>query len=1174
MMRRTPTTTLLFACSLAALGQSNLRYVENRGQWPEPVLFKADAPAATIWVEHGAILIDRFDAAAIDRLHAAHAGRAPGNVDPVVHHHAVRLRFIGASGPVAVRKDGGSSDHFNYFIGNDPKHWAAHCRSWAHITMEELYPGVDLVIHAAGKVLKYDLVLDPGIDPAVVRFTYEGADDVRIARNQVIVGTSLGDLVEDIPAAWIEQHDGSRTPLTCSYSIDRSRTIGIACGRMPFDGRIVIDPTLEFSTYSGSTSDNFGYTATFDELGFLISGSSAFGQGYPTTTGAYDTSHNGGDGLGDGTDIAITKYDTTGSFLVWSTFIGGGGDDLPHSLICGADDDVFVLGSTSSTAFPTSATAFDPSWNGGTPFSPTGLGVNYVNGSDMIVARLSSDGSQLLASTYVGGSLNDGVNTATGLRFNYADEIRGEILLDDDDNVYVISTTQSIDFPTTSGAYQTSFAGGSHDGVAFRMDPLLTSLTWSTYFGGTNADAAYAGELDGNGNLYISGGTSSTDLPIIAGAVEDTYLGGSADAFVALLRSDGAALLRSTYWGSAAYDQCYFVEADSDGDVYLFGQTAAPSGELVFGAPYNQPDGGQFISKLMPDLDFGIWSSRFGNGSGAPNLSPTAFLVDHCRRIYIAGWGSTINVPGIPVLSTTGMPVTTDAYQGTTDGNDFYIGVFDIDMTALYYATFFGGAVSHEHVDGGTSRFDRRGRIYESVCAGCGGNDDFPSTPGAWSPTNNSSNCNNGVFKLDLDVPLVIAAAQAPDTVCAASPVTFENYSSGAVSYLWDFGDLGTSTAFEPVHAYAAPGLYTVTLTATDPASCNVEDSVQFEVFVDLPGPTVQAMDDTLVCGPVASVQLVASSFGTATGFIWSSSPLFTDTLNTSLADSTAVLGPAASGTYYVQAFNGSSCVAIDAVTITVSLADPQLTGDSLICADDTAALVLTGIDPGSTILWEPDDEIDSGQGSTVVSTTPDATTTYSVSVTSPSGCAWSSGITVQVSTVNGSDVQAGVDQSIVLPGTTVHLFAEPSSGVNYSWSPAGAVSDPSIANPTAVVEETTTFTLTVTDGICTRSDAVTVTVHELICGDPDIFVPNAFTPNGDGNNDVLFVRGRNITDLLFRIYDRWGEKVFETDDLAFGWDATYKGKEVDPAVFVWYLDATCADGQTVFMKGNTTVIR
>ncbi|HRN38174.1 MAG TPA: hypothetical protein PLL18_14810, partial [Flavobacteriales bacterium] len=216
---------------------------------------------------------------------------------------------------------------------------------------------------------------------------------------------------------------------------------------------LVIDPALSFSSYSGSTADNFGYTASFDSRGFLYSGSSAFGQGYPITTGAYDVTWNGGTGNQNvGTDIALTKWDTTGSFLIWSTYLGGSGDDLPHSLIVNDADELIVLGTTGSPNFPTTPSAFQSAFAGGTTFTPQGIGTRYPLGTDMVLSRLSADGGQLLASTYVGGSGNDGINNATGLHFNYADDMRGEVELTPAGNILVASCTQSSDFPATPGA--------------------------------------------------------------------------------------------------------------------------------------------------------------------------------------------------------------------------------------------------------------------------------------------------------------------------------------------------------------------------------------------------------------------------------------------------------------------------------------------------------------------------------------------------------------------------------------------------------------------------------------------------------------------------------------------------------------------------------------------------
>jgi gliding motility-associated-like protein len=1156
---RKPVLPALFLCSLAVHGQQAMRFIENRGQWPEQVTHRAELPGATIWCEGNAVLIDRYDAHTVNACHGDINCTPPATL----RHHAVRMRFLSATGTSRNTGELPLPGHHSYFIGHDPQRWAGGAKAYAAVTMHQVAPGCDARFREGNAGLKYDLVVAPGADPAAIRFAYEGADAIELRDGVLVINTSLGRLVERIPLAY-QDIDGERRTVPCSYTLHKG-VVGVKPGRYDPRHPLIIDPELAFATFSGSVSNNFGYTATFDKLGFLYSGSTAFGAQYPVTLGAYQTAWAGG-----GTDIALTKYDTTGSFLVWSTYIGGSAAEMPHSLIVDDNDELVMLGTTGSANFPTTPNAYDGTFAGGSAFTPAGLGLSYAQGCDMVVVRLNPTGTVLVGSTYLGGSANDGLNSAPGLRFNYADEVRGEVLLNDAGEVWVVSCTQSTNIPTTPGAAQTVFGGGSHDGYVARLSPAMDQLLYASFVGGSGADAAFAGELDAQQRLYVCGGTNSTDLPTTPNAVHPAFNGGSVDAFAARFNASGTQIEAMTYWGSDAYDQAYFVELDSDANVYLFGQTAAPAGQLIANASYVVDHGGQFITKLDADLGALLLSTRIGSGDGTPDISPTAFLVDVCDKIYTSGWGSSAGGLG-GSLTTAGLPVTPDAHQPTTDGHDLYLAVFDIDMSALLYATYYGGGVSPEHVDGGTSRFDRRGRVYQSVCAGCQGNSDFPTTPGAWSSTNNSGFCNNGVLKFDFDAPLVIAAFMVSDTICGPFAVPFSNLSSSGASYLWDFGDGTSSTQHSPVHTFPGPGTYTVTLTATDPLTCNEVDVAVRTVHVHAPAPVLQVMSDTLVCGPIDAFTLRADAAGTATTFIWSGSAAFTDPLNPP-QDSTATI--TSSGTYYVMVSNGSPCVAVDSVHVVVSNGDIRLTGDTLNCATDTARLVVTGADPGSSFLWEPDEGIVSGQGTAALSVIPTDNTTYAVQVSSPTGCTWSASVPVLVSPINGAAATATVDQGLVLPATTVQLNATPTSGVTYSWSPPTLVSDPQIADPTAVVYTTTTFTVTVSDGVCTRSASVTVRVHELVCGEPDIFVPNTFTPNGDGHNDVLYVRGRMIERMTFQVFDRWGEKVFETDDPHIGWDGTYKGRPVDPAVFVYHLTAWCVDGQKYFTKGNVTVVR
>ncbi len=1154
-----------FSC-LGLLAQGGGAFVENRGQWPARGEFKADLPGAAVWCERDGLLLDRY----------AHRYGAPdGSPHPrpiVTDHHVIRLRFLDAD--TAARSEGAGVQRgaYNFFVGHDPARWASGAHAFSAVIEHDLYPQIDLRWRTHGGILKYDLLLAAGADPAVIRFTYEGCDGLALKNDHLVIRTSLGDVTERIPIAY-QERNGTREPVPCRYRL-KGTQVSFALGAYDPSLPLVIDPTLEFSTYSGSTTDNFGYSASYDDDGFLYAGSSSFGNGYPTSTGAYQSFWAGGDGQGNipGTDMALTKFDTTGSFLIWSTMYGGSGDDLPHSLVVNGANQLYVLGTTGSPDLPTTVGAYDNSFGGGSAYTPQGIGVSYPFGADMVVAKFSADGTQLLGSTYLGGAFNDGHNSAPNLKVNYADEMRGEILLDGNESVIIVSCSTSPDYPTTAGAPQAVFGGGSHDGVVSRLNNTLSALTWSTFFGGNDADAAFSGELDPSGDLYICGGTVSTNLPVTPNAYQPGFQGGQADAFVARYAPDGSAILNCTYYGSGEYDQAYLMDLDQESNPFLFGQTLAAAGVLVENALYTDPTGGQFICKLDPLLDTRYMGARFGDLNNVVDLdiSPTAFLVDYCNKLYVSGWGSPIFVQ----LSTTGMPVTGNAYQATTDGQDFYLAVFEVDMSALSYGTYFGGSVSDEHVDGGTSQFDRRGRVYEAVCAGCGSNDDFPNTPGAWSATNNSPNCNLGVFKFDFNAPLVIADPAGPGTLCAGSSVQFQNQSILGATYFWDFGDTGTSTAVAPAHTYAAPGTYTVTLTASNPNACNLQDIDSIEVIVLPAAPLLQADADIALCGPTPSSLLSSTSFGTATQFVWSTNPSFSDTLNTSLADSTALLTPPIPGTYYVQASTPGSCTAVDQLVIGVSLVNAAISPDVSICADDTATISLSGIDAGSTIVWSPADQVDAGQGTTAIQVSPAEAQEFTVQVTSPTGCNWTGSADVLVSPLYGSSVGASVDQAIVTSGTTVHLTATPTTGVSYSWQPAAAVSDPAIADPTAFITQTTAFVLTITDGICTRNDTVIVTVYELNCAEPDVFIPDAFTPNNDQNNDTLFVRGRHITSLDLKVFDRWGELVFETNDQAEGWDGTFKGRPVDPAVYVYWLDVKCLEGQSFFKKGNVTVIR
>lgn len=1244
----------LIGCLIALTFTSKaqvVHFIENKGQWPAQVKYSAATENGRTFFENNAFTHHFFD---LSEIAKAHSGK---EYEPVVRGHVFRQVFQNAQ-PEQVIADGFQSTRYNYFLGNDERKWGRDCREAKGFRYHNFYKGVHLHVYQNEFFMKYDWEVQRGASPSQIQWTYEGADDVRVEDGRLIVRTALGEIVEQIPIAYqlipMEGEAAGNNPplknrIECAF-VKNGNKITFQVGKYNSSYPLIIDPELIFSSYSGSFDDNFGYTATYDSQGNLISGSSAFGQGYPTTLGAYQTTWGGGDGQGTlaGTDMAISKYDVTGTFMQWSTFLGGSHDDLPHSLICNSNDELIVLGTTSSGNFPVTSNAFDNSFNGGGNFAPFGVGVQYTNGSDIVVAKLNVNGNTLVASTFVGGTGNDGVNTAAGLKFNYADEFRGEVDLDANDNVYVASSTYSINFPTVN-AFQSSIAG-NQDACVFQLSSDLSQMNWSTYLGGSDDDSGFSLAEDHNGNVFVCGGTQSINFPLAGNGYGQVFNGGNSDGWIAKISADGSTLLASSYFGSNVFDQLYFIETDNADDVFVYGQTRAPNATFVVNAAFSQPNSGMLVTKFPNDLSAIVWSTVFGTGDGKPSLSPAAFLVDVCGKIYLSGWGGAVNQYSTTEAGfTNGLITTPDAFQSTTDGSDFYLLVLEADASAVTYASFFGGNVSAEHVDGGTSRFDRKGIIYQSVCAGCGGNSDFPIYPANAVSAINNNSCNNGVFKYDFQLPLTVANFNAPPLLCEGSTIQLVSSSSLAASVQWHFSD-DNSTVFgnSVVHTFSSPGTYTIMLTAQNPITCNAVDTLSRTITIV--APIVETLTDVTVCNGVP-IQLGQVSADPNAIYSWTPNdgnlsdvngplPIFTGTASTSYQllvqhdvctdtltqnvnvpqleltlpndtalcvpdniDLNALISPAngslvwssiydfstqlndnaqdlsinvfVSGmqTYFAQ-LTSQGCTIQDSVSVFMVGDQATIQGDFTACYGDTVSLSVLNPNPSFNYQWQSNGQLLNGQGTSSVQLVITSGTEVSVSAATPSGCFAQDTVQVGVSALNASTINATATPGVVLAGTNVQLNASPiNAGYNYTWTPNLGLSNANIHNPNAFIETTTTYYVTVADGDCVQQDSVTVRVVDFICGRPTVYVPNAFTPNLDQANEWLYVRGNFISELNFRVYDRWGELVFETQDQNVGWNGYYKGKKVDPAVFVYYLRVVCEGGEIYFEEGNITVL-
>ncbi len=750
-----------------------------------------------------------------------------------IPYHRYDVNFLNSL-PCDINASLASTTELNYFKG---KIKATNVHMYHQVVYNNLYHNIDLQILEQGNAVKHNFILKPGAKTNDIVMQYRFVNGISLKQKSnggLDITTSVGTVVEQAPLAF--QLSGTDTQFVqCAYTLKKNKEsweVSFTVGTYDHTKQLIIDPLLIFATYSGSKGDNFGFTATHDlKANVYAAGIVDGNQGaFPVTMGAFQTTYGGGADIdpsnpGDqgrypanlSCDIGINKYDSAGTVLLYSTYLGGIDDEYPHSLVTDNSDNLLIMGTTYSNDFPILTGCFDSTFNGET---------------DIFIVKLSKNGSTMLGGTFMGGSNFDGLNSES-LRYNYADDFRGDIAVDSNDNLYIASTTYSNDFPLLNAMQSTK--GSKQDGCIFSFNPTLTALRFSTFAGGDGDDACYSIRLY-DSFAYIGGGTASGAMNFTMNGIVNTYQGGRADGFIMKLKNDGS-FRNATYYGTSAYDQVYFIDLDINGQIYAAGQT---EGSITRTAgTYGKNNTSQFISRFSPNLANINLSTTFGNRFFNPEISPSAFLIDKCDNIYFSGWGSPIDYDGLHSLTTNLLPVTSGAIQSITDRKDFYLLVMNKDAKRLLYATYFGGNKTEDHVDGGTSRFDKRGVVYQAVCASCpdfGGNQDFPVTSSAPFTTNTSPRCNNAVFKIDFQITFLVDAkfTATPISGCEPLNVQFTNISKYGKKFFWDYGDGSPiDTTKSPQHIFMKKGKYKVKLSSIDSFSCNVAefDSLEIEVL-------------------------------------------------------------------------------------------------------------------------------------------------------------------------------------------------------------------------------------------------------------------------------------------------------------------------------------------------------
>ena len=1189
-----------------------LSFSENKGQWHKDVLYRTDLGGSVVSLKKngfGFFLLNKEDQDKLSDYTHGHytpgsgatphidysktitapassntaypeVPNAPPPEVPKVRAHFYNVTFLNAAENPQITADKTQEGYANYFIGNDPSKWASEVRAYQRVNYTGLYPGIDMQVYSEASLLKYDLIVNPGADLSRVKLIYNGITGISIKKGQLHVNTSVGDVIEQTPYAY-QFINNQRVTVKVNYQLKGNQVGFNVFGDYDSKYPLIIDPTYVFSTLTGAKADNWGFTATYDDQGNFYGGGIIRNRDfYPTTPGAIQNAYAGG-----ASDIGITKFSTNGRTVIYSTYIGGGGDEQPHSLFVDAQGSLVISGRTNSANFPFK-----------TSVGPRGKW-------DAAVVKLNPTGTAMIGSMLIGGTEDDGVNirenrqagTFSLLR-NYGDDARSEVVIDNAGYIYIASCTQSANFPVTANAYQKTF-GGVQDGVVMKIDPTCSTLIWATFLGGNQQDAAYVLALNGTNSVYVAGGTASNNFPTTAGSIYPGYRGGICDGFITHLSADGSTVLQSTFLGAdnPTPDQVYGIQLDTKGYIYVMGTTEGswPSKQPTGTTSFFNNNSRQFISKLEGDLSAFVYSTTFGKAGSAPSLSPVAFLVDRCENVYVSGWGGGINEQlKYPNSNTFGLPVK-DPLQRTTDGADFYFFVLQRDATDILFASYFGGNGLSEHVDGGTSRFDRNGVIYQGICAWCSSPNSpykfrYPVTPGTYATTA-PPYCNFGALKIAFNLDGVKAGIKTTDrkrNYCVPATISFEDTTStNAQTWEWTVINQTTPvvmTTKDPfTHTFNAVGDYIVRLVKKDPATCNGADTAYAEVKVREDRATLAFVNRRLQPCEDLSYEFDNTGSVAPAGKPFTSKSFVLDFGDGTRPDSVGVgvfphkyQNP---GVYNVTMtlVDSNYCNAPETITMQLRVAANVVAS---FIAPDSACVPATiefnnTSQGGETFTW------DFGDGSptsnevnpTHVYTVPGTYNIHLIAIDNNT-CNKQDDTTMTIIVSPPPTAEFDFTPQKPQENTPVSFINQSNGAISYIWEFGdGEIS--TSTNPTHQYNKTGTYdvcliatnTFGCTDTICKQVSAIVVPLYD---------VPNAFSPNGDGVNDVFYVKGFGISRFNIKVFNRWGQLVFESNDPKIGWDGKFKGTVQSMDAYAYVVNIEFSDGTRANRTGNVTLLR
>ncbi len=738
----------------------NTFFIENKGQWPEEVLYLTRIGGLDAWITKEGVVYDFYK---IKEVKDEEQSKIPllEELDPGMekekemqrYGQVVKLQLQKSKTPAlkpAQKQDG----YYNYFLGNDERSWASYVGLYKEIRLENVYQNIDLKYYFDQGYLRYDYIVKPGGDPNEIKFELVGDDGHTIKQSGELVFDTRFGKIEQKELTLYQVVNGHKEEVNGEFVFDQKvNSFGFKIENYDKSKDLIIDP-LVYSTFLGGNLNEAAIDVVVESDHAYIAGYTR-SSNFPTTEGAYESENINYD-----YDVFVTKLSSDGSGLVYSTYVGGLQKDFIEGMVVESGH-VYISGETECPDYPTTRKAYDESHNG-----------NY----DVFVTKLNSDGSGLVYSTFLGGTYTD----------------KGEGIAVEDGHAYITGTTGiNSNFPITPGAYDESCNEGG-DAFVTKLTKDGDELVYSTFLGGAKTDRS-RGIVVEFGCAYVTGNTYSSDFPTTEGAY-DTEYNGVQDGFVTKLNSSGSDLSYSTFFGGNSRQDAEDIAVES-GCAYVTGCTYGSDFPTTEGA-YDQSFNGStdiIVIKLESDGSGLIYSTYIGGS------------------VHDFGWGIAVKTGHAYITGKTGstdFPTTTGAYDESFNGsNDAYITKLNSDGSELGYSTYLGGWGSEGAV---SIVVDSNDNVY---AAGYTTNNDFPTTAGAYDESHNGG---WDVFVTKMGIGAT--SNTAPIALCQDITINVDENCEGAVnidngSYDPD-GDPITIT-FDPEGPYPV-GDTEVTMTVSD----------------------------------------------------------------------------------------------------------------------------------------------------------------------------------------------------------------------------------------------------------------------------------------------------------------------------------------------------------------------